>query len=171
MSLRAKILLAVALVNLGVTVLLALFFLADLDRRERALKQRERKQQQEARDALVRSFGGSLELEEPGTGRQNVAKILHQLLRHPVLGIIDDGIILNRYRSGPTGEVRPTDVYLNLMGAKDRGPEFDERHARRRIREAIETGETIAMSPPLIITEPQIDEIVSILGAAIDAVD
>ena len=34
-----------------------------------------------------------------------------------------------------------------------------------------QTGETIAMSPPLIVTEDQIDEIIGILGAAIDAVD
>ena len=34
-----------------------------------------------------------------------------------------------------------------------------------------QTGETIAMSPPLIISEGQIDEIIDILGAAIDATD
>ena len=34
-----------------------------------------------------------------------------------------------------------------------------------------QTGDIIALSPPLIISEAQIDELVSILGAAIEATE
>ena len=131
MSLRAKILLAVAAVNLGVTALLALFFFNDLERREQALREREMIQVQEAKAALVRSFGGflvggGLELEGPERGRLEVAGILRRLLNHPVRSIIEDGIVLNRYSYTAEGEILPTDVYVNLLGAKDRETGFDD---------------------------------------------
>jgi signal transduction histidine kinase len=147
MSLRAKILLWVALVNLGVTAFLATFFVVDLQRRERELQDREAGQRQQAYAALVRAFGGRLELEDLSSGPEQLKKLLRQLLDHPVRTLISDGILLNTYRPGERGDVRPTDLYVNLFGAKDRAADFDAERARRKIRESIETGRVIRDDP------------------------
>ncbi len=156
MSLRARIVLSIAGVNLLVTLLLATFFAWDLTGQDRERQAREQQLQRSANQRLQLAFGkvlaGSLVLELPSL-RLSGPEICRRLLDHPVQGIIDDGVIRDRrsvdsdwrYRTLKESKevVPPTGFYLNLKGAKQRSSEFRDARATEKIREAIEARQSI----------------------------
>lgn len=140
MSLRVRILLSIVAVNLGVTALLVVYLLSDLNQRE----ERSREQARERESTYVRSFerifDGFLTIDP--SERDEVADAIKVLRVHPMRELVRDGEITQiDVASLPLLDDRsvlPANAAdVNLLGAKHRSPSFDEGHARAQILEAV----------------------------------
>src|SRR5262245_25156924 len=137
MSLRARILLFILAVNLGVTALLGIYLQHDLERRDADNRAADEAQQKDYVTTFQRFFDGYLSVETPGE-EKTVAEAVRALVQHPLRKLVKDGVVLqtriaSEQRRAMVGEnaVLPANaVYMNLPGAKHRAPTFDDQRAR-----------------------------------------
>jgi signal transduction histidine kinase len=143
-SLRVRILLSILVVNLGVTALLVVYLLHDLNERD-AKNRAEAREREDAYAAAFEHSFPSVLIVDPALDK--VAEAIRILRAHQVNELIEDGEViqsdvasLEKLTSDFVLPAGATDV--NLKGAKRRGPAFDEAHARAQIRAAIRTGKS-----------------------------
>jgi signal transduction histidine kinase len=156
-SLRARILLSILAVNLAVTALLGLFLVHDLERRDAENRAADDEQQRAVMASFEKAFDGYLAV-DPREDERTVAEAARAVLRHPVLNLVKDGVVLQYdVASAPalaaTGRdpVLPANaLYVNLFGAKHRSPTFDDRRARRQILDAIDKRRIVRESDPAL---------------------
>jgi len=134
MSLRVRMLLAVAAVHGGVAVLLVFLLLADIGRWRRQAEEDQTRRLDESRQRVQQAFGGNLELTLPL--RLEPKDVFQALNSHPVRGLVEYGVLLNKLYEAASG-LQPSDVYFNLVSAKHRPRDFSEGRARNKIREAM----------------------------------
>ncbi len=149
MTLRARILLSIAVVNLAVTALLGLFLLDDLQKRDRARLASEAEREERLFAWFEQIFDGFLSV-DLSMDEKSVANAVKELRLHPARALVKDGVILQDPRAVPdVGTVLSSDaLYLNFPSAKHRAPTFNERNARRLIAEATRTGRIVRERDP-----------------------
>jgi signal transduction histidine kinase len=154
-SLRARILLSIVVVNLAVTTLLGLYLVNDLERREREQQAAEAARDQLYVEKFTQLFDGFLSVDVTREDR-TVAAAIRELRAHPMRAFVRDGIVLGGdVAFAATGveadTVLPANaVQLNMPSAKRRDPSFDERRARDRIREAVRSGRNFRETDPAL---------------------
>ncbi|MSR46046.1 MAG: sensor histidine kinase [Planctomycetes bacterium] len=152
MSLRARILLSIAVVNLAVTALLAIWMLDDLRERDEAAQQKAQERESRIFSQFEAAFDGYLSVDLRADERKGVAKAIQQLRFHPLTslvhsGFIREGLIWKDSRVEPSAGSVPSDaLLLNFPGAKRRSPGFSVLRAQRLMVEAIDRG-TIVRDP------------------------
>ena len=151
MSLRARILVAIVLVNLAVTALLAGFLAVDLENKDKDSRQRQEEAISDYKRSILNIFGQSLggprgalalEVEDPANTPLHV--LYRRMLRHPIRYFIEDGVIQrcvileNVYTTTLRGRLVPQGSHLNLGGCKGRIT-VDDELVQERILRAIES--------------------------------
>jgi signal transduction histidine kinase len=142
-SLRVRVLLSILAVNVGVTALLVVYLLNDLERREQLSRDQAREREQEYVRRFEKIFDGVLSVDP--SNRDEVSEAIQVLRVHPLRQLLKDGVILQtdvlkQSQAGAPldGSALPANAtYVNLMGAKHRAPSFDDAHARAQILEAV----------------------------------
>jgi signal transduction histidine kinase len=139
-SLRVRILLSILAVNVGVTALLVVYLLNDLEQREQRAREESLAREADYVQRFERIFDGFLDVD-----REEVADAIKVLRDHPMRKLVKDGVILQidvanqaQPRATYDGSALPANAtYVNLLGAKHRDPGYDDSHARAQIQEAV----------------------------------
>jgi signal transduction histidine kinase len=148
-TLRARILLSIAVVNLAVTALLAAWMLDDLRARDVARRAAEDERERRIFAAFEAAFDGFLSVDLGIEEKREIAKAVQLLRHHPLAslvrsGFIRDGIIFKDPGERPSAEdVRYDALLLNFPGAKRRSPGFSLARAQRLMVAAIDQGRIV----------------------------
>ena len=142
MSLRVRILLSILAVNVGVTALLVAYLLFDLNEREQQNLAQAREREDMYASAFQKTFPNVLVVDPE---HDEVAEAIKILREHQVNDLVEDAVVLQSdvavLENLKSSSVLPAGAtYVNLKGAKHRGPTFDEEHARGQILHAIQAG-------------------------------
>jgi len=139
-SLRVRILLSILAVNVGVTALLVVYLLTDLEQRDQRSRDQTLAREQDYVRRFEKIFDGFLSVDP----RNEVAEAIQALRFHPLRQMVKDGVILQidvaklKEHGEYDGSALPANAtYVNLMGAKHRAPSFEDSHARFQILEAV----------------------------------
>jgi signal transduction histidine kinase len=144
MSLRARLLLSIVVVNLAVTATLSLYLLSDLERRSKEQRAADDDRDQQLVDLFEQRFVDALRV-EPATDEQEatVASAVRTLLDLELRSAVKDGEILQGDLTKLVGSLSADQALpanalcLNVPSGKHRAPTYDERRAKERIHDAI----------------------------------
>ena len=132
MSLRVRILLSILAVNVGVTALLVVYLLTDLEQRDQRSRDQTLAREQDYVRRFEKIFDGFLSVDP----RNEVAEAIQALRFHPLRQMVKDGVILQidvaklKEHGEYDGSALPANAtYVNLMGAKHRALSFEDSHA------------------------------------------